>query len=553
LKKLALKKKKIRAMRDYPPDHEYKPKRKKKSNRRKSRRRKKSFRGSGHENHIGKGHKPKLHTVAIPLIIASGVALVLLIFYWRIGATKVEKISRGGVIHRVEFHSKNLRAGKKMKRSSSWEEKKDTEPLRLQNIDRMMGLSRPLQKSEVVLPPPSEQKVVERDIETRGPKKLSTVAVNTAPVDIEIVNRPHPDELGGTKPFDVHSVGKNTNLYPPQVKNTQPIIGNHRSNKPVVISLAYGYDHEHDRRFVGTLRETGYTGDIVIGLEPNINPRRKLHRLQYFIMLDVVVYTVDLGCNAQGRCVWKGLEGKDTDRLFPRPLELIKYSFFREVLKKYITSTPVLLTDYRDVFFQAKPFTMIESVKTVTPSLWVFQEEYRSSFGTLGTSSYNADLITRCWGSVTLESWKDLPIHNAGLQMGCQSAVVVFTDLMLQLMRKFKCAGGGQDQGYFNYLLQKGLAYKRGIIIRSWERGFGPVNNLALLKDLSTSLGDLSPFLTLDEDGMILNTNSTIPSPIIHKWNVFRDDMEELLKDRGVSFKDAAANWASRELKVNRE
>lgn len=531
---------------------EQSPRKKKKSNRRKSRRRKKSFRDGSHGNYLSKGHKPKLGTVAIPLIIATSFMLVLLLFYWRIGAAKAQSLSASAsVVHRVEFHSKKLRDKKTRKQTVSFKARSGTKAIELQNISttKLMLARQDLEKPVKEFAPKFDGNLIESDMGTGHIKKARKPKPAKTDPEVRIVNRPHPHELG-LIPFNVSSVRKIKNQYPAQVKKTQPIIGTHRANREVVISLAYGYDHDYDRRFVGTLRETGYKGDIVIVLEPNINPRRKVHRLQYLIMLDVVVYTVDLGCNPKGMCVWKGLEGTDEDSLFPRPLELIKYSFFREVLKKYITTSLVLLTDYKDVFFQSNPFIMIESVNVDNPCLWVFQEEYRSSFGTLGSSSFNSDLITRCWGEATLESWKDLPIHNAGLQMGSQSAVVVFTDLMLQLIRKFKCVGRGQDQGYFNYLLQKGLAYESGVVIKSWERGFGPVNNLYLLKDLSTSLGDLSPFLTIDEEGMILNLNS-IPSPIIHKWNVFRDDMEELLQDRGISFKDAAALWASRELKVS--
>merc|ERR1719320_565877 len=140
------------------------------------------------------------------LLIVTGITLLLLLFYWRLGGSKVERISTSGAIHRVEFHSKNLRATKKR---ISIQEKRSTELEEVQSIPQVKKLPRPkpAKVPKVEIAQPSDIKVVERIDVARKPAK-SKRHVNTHNArskkkeeteEIDIVNRPHPKDLGTIK------------------------------------------------------------------------------------------------------------------------------------------------------------------------------------------------------------------------------------------------------------------------------------------------------------------------------------------------------------------
>ena len=135
--------------------------------------------------------------------------------------------------------------------------------------------------------------------------------------------------------------------------------------KCAVIGLAAGYGHVYGmdmyKRFVGSLRATGYPGHIILGIAPNApqNVRKYLARHR------VVTKEVSIGrCTYyNSTCPHCTVEGKR----FTRPKCAADYPDYKIQWGRFPLTADwlrecngctdgVMLTDTRDVYFQADPF-----------------------------------------------------------------------------------------------------------------------------------------------------------------------------------------------------
>jgi hypothetical protein len=128
------------------------------------------------------------------------------------------------------------------------------------------------------------------------------------------------------------------------------------SSTTTVTGMASGYDLGVYERFVGTLRKSGFAGNIILGVAPDVSQTV----LDYFKWRNVtpkILKWVD--------CTYKDTSKKNdifqrTTCSDPYPDIKIRWSRFplvRDWLEACETCTgPVLVTDVRDFLFQADPF-----------------------------------------------------------------------------------------------------------------------------------------------------------------------------------------------------
>lgn len=104
-----------------------------------------------------------------------------------------------------------------------------------------------------------------------------------------------------------------------------------------------GHDFNH---FLGTLRNTGFKGDIVVAVMPGISA----NILQMLKDHKAIVYTVPLDCSGKGHNILCKVRGEQ------EALSLIRFYLYRAWALKYAESASILVSDFRDVFFQSNPF-----------------------------------------------------------------------------------------------------------------------------------------------------------------------------------------------------
>ena len=156
-----------------------------------------------------------------------------------------------------------------------------------------------------------------------------------------------------------------------------------QSKNSAVLAMATNMDIDGYQRFVGSLRATGFSGTIILGISDNASDEIRTYlSSQQVIMKD---YVVDK-CTYSGQV---GNEGKPIDMESPpsaHPWKCPKsYPDYKQTHARFVLykdwimndcaqcTDGIMLTDARDAFYQADPFVMANMLGTTHP-IMVFEE-----------------------------------------------------------------------------------------------------------------------------------------------------------------------------------
>ena len=142
----------------------------------------------------------------------------------------------------------------------------------------------------------------------------------------------------------------------------------------------------------------------------------------------------------------------------------------------YLSSTDVsyenvMLTDVRDVFFQADPFAF-----DLGDVLNCFLED---SAETLGTQPHNRKWLQAAFGGDVVQEMSGRPIVCAGVTVGPRELVVQYLEVMADFLLRLPHQSVGLDQAVHNYVLHKGLVPGARLI----PNGDGIVSTLGIVPD----------------------------------------------------------------------
>jgi len=332
------------------------------------------------------------------------------------------------------------------------------------------------------------------------------------------------------------------------------------SSKCVVIGLAVNYGISEYRVFVGSLRATGYTGHIILGISQDASQDVREYLDKHKVTTKYVTVT-----RGPGGCTFyntttvdniPSLDQKCTDKYPDYKIQWGRFPLARDWLQECTDCTDgVMLTDVRDAYFQSDPFAFIEK----PAPLFVFQEIYPE----LSAEHWLTAIPTRkCRG---LELTQEHPMLCSGSIMGSREGIIEYVNIMQTEMdwwaSHVECRSDmiGDDQSIHNYLYYAGklnqntvsVPYRTGAInVIGWigakifygtiakihEAGGGDggrfkdkydaegfVNNARYHgSELENWKDWLGPEwnLTDPETGMLLNLDGR-PSPQVHQFDRF--------------------------------
>lgn len=363
-------------------------------------------------------------------------------------------------------------------------------------------------------------------------------------------------------PFDVPSVTKECFKSPSDgVVNdsgTDEVMND--SSTATVMGMATGYDLSVYKSFVGSLRRTGYKGNIILVVSPTPDPgveeyltsqgvtMKRLH----IVDCDTKIMNTDQVKNSHQKEVMTCAD--------PYPNLKVRWGRFpilRDHLMECTTCTgPVLVTDVRDAFFQRDPFG--DGAPKVT-GLQVFEE---SKFQR--TTHWLVKFpVGQCKGIQIDET-----MLCSGTTIGTREAMLEYLDIMHKEMSQWmtdpKCccnAINGDDQSIHNYLFYTGqIPFAKAV-----KNRFGIVNTVghqatqifraheaALARDFPQNYtkdmaykvplnpkGDvwLGPEYDLvDEEGFFMNYDGS-RSRVVHQYDRFRSQIKPWLKKQGLLHK----------------
>lgn len=229
------------------------------------------------------------------------------------------------------------------------------------------------------------------------------------------------------------------------------------SQYATVMAMASGYELNTYKRFVGSLRKTGFEGNIILGVKEPLEKEIK----QYFLEQNVTfkyLKLVDCSFGTWSEEEKKEIDGHELERktcAYPYndiKLRWSRFPLMRDWLQECETCTgPVLVTDARDVFFQRDPF---EKGAPEVTGLQVFQEHKTQT-----TAHWLTQWpIKDCKGIDFAHAPYKSTMLCSGTTIGTKDAMIAYLNDMHQemilWMKDPKCwfEMNGDDQSIHNYL-----------------------------------------------------------------------------------------------------
>lgn len=262
------------------------------------------------------------------------------------------------------------------------------------------------------------------------------------------------------------------------------------------MAYATGYHLEVYQRYVGSLRNSGFKGKIILAVSDEMKDGVEDYLMEKsvtFYRSHIVNCTHDLGKMTEG-------EGEHQQEaktcVHPYPDLKARWSRF-PLLRDYLVACsectgPVLVSDFRDVFFQRDPFG--DGAHEVT-GLEVFEEDKQ-----LLTDNWIVDFpVSRCKNISFVK-----PMLCSGSTIGTRDAMLHYLTIMEQEMHEWMqhpncCCNlmNGDDQAVHNYLFYTGkLPFAKAIPNR-----MGVINTVGVQasKILRAHKSNRVEFLKLDQ------------------------------------------------------
>lgn len=269
-----------------------------------------------------------------------------------------------------------------------------------------------------------------------------------------------------------------------------PVFGAHRPSADAVFTIARGYPPPTLVRFVNSLIESGYDGDIVLGLSSE-----RLNELlggsgaddvalrEYFeyhaAHHHVIVHGIDMDCtlakggqllpssNSQSDelCLPKNMfqDGSNEGEYLPDPrirrhISQIRFEYYWAWCRFYTSTSRIFISDVKDVYFQKPPFSLLPndaaSTNSMERTLHVFEEDDAGL--NLQTQRANSRWIREARGQAVLNSFGPVPVICSGTTLGGKVAMESYLRAMVLAFDETLCLTPGCDQGHHNYLLYSG-------------------------------------------------------------------------------------------------
>jgi len=235
-----------------------------------------------------------------------------------------------------------------------------------------------------------------------------------------------------------------------QDADTPPRRLRYNSTDATVMAYVTGYELPVYQQFVGSLRNSGFTGHVILAVGQTLQEGVE----EYLLEKNVTYHhSIPVNCTLLPTIVGDSVHHQEAKTcVHPYPELKARWSRFpllRDYLVECLECTgPVLVTDVRDVFFQRDPFG--EGSEQVE-GLQVF-EEYKSQ-------TTNHKLVKGPVAKCKHMSLGNKPMLCSGTTIGTRDSMIQYLTIMEEEMRQWMkdsncCCNvlNGDDQSIHNYL-----------------------------------------------------------------------------------------------------
>ncbi|MCZ6782483.1 MAG: hypothetical protein O7G30_04150 [Proteobacteria bacterium] len=272
----------------------------------------------------------------------------------------------------------------------------------------------------------------------------------------------------------------------------------------LVLGAVYRYAFDRVRPFAASLRDSGFDGKVVLFCA-DIDPESQRRIREFGIEIEPFQRRSASTKQRQRRArLWRRVSRLGRGPARRSSFWLLQVQVFRFFLyQRYLERAGgdygrVLLTDVKDVVFQADPFASGGS-----RGIDAFQETNRLA---LRDEPTNRRWMEQLFGESAVAELGDFPILCSGTILGDPESLVAYVDRFLQALRgAYQMWDLGVDQGVHNYVVRKGLVSDCRIV----PNGEGSV--------LTLGSGSEDEF-GVDGEGRITNGAGRVV-PVVHQYD----------------------------------
>mmetsp|Transcript_17731 Transcript_17731/g.18474 ORF Transcript_17731/g.18474 Transcript_17731/m.18474 type:complete len:389 (-) Transcript_17731:44-1210(-) len=331
-----------------------------------------------------------------------------------------------------------------------------------------------------------------------------------------------------------------------------PVVGseNHKNVSSAVFSvgLMANIMPRYYKIFFGTLRKTGFEGDIVVAIDESTSQSN----IDLCLKFSPVLYKPVIECNKPNETKWKShdracrLAGTNDEKI---SISMMRYRMYLWWASKYEKFTNILIADFRDVFFQSNPFNYIpDQWAQPISQLTVFLEATPQK--AIYRCKFNSGWIKGCYGQDALNLVKTNPVSCSGTSIGSRDGILLYSYIMLEQIDENSrskyglngkvppnedCHVIGMDQGLHNWLLFSGRL-RRVMRVKIFSQGEGPVNTVGAFYNGPQGMfkfdieSDWNILRGPYNERYISNWNGD-PSPVVHQLDRFEASIPNLMRN----------------------
>ena len=303
-----------------------------------------------------------------------------------------------------------------------------------------------------------------------------------------------------------------------------------RTSSPnIIIGIAIGSSYTYDKLvpFCKSARLSGFYGSVILGVT-KLKAQNEKKRKKMFDKFNITgVYLPGLKGNEWGQST-------------------CRYHAYLKIIRHFASEgDSILISDVRDVFFQADPFISVPlgavNFLNTTTNLLLFSEglnDISEQQATLRNMRGNFRWIVNIYGYKKSKLISHNPVLCSGTTIGTRSAMIYYTRAMLHEAylcvtrnpKKFDgkrghVCSGGADQGFHNYLFWNNMLNASVVLLNAG----GPVYTIGVFRGKPVR----SLNFERNSEGDVISPSQRGAQyivPVIHQWDRHADLLEHVFK-----------------------
>ena len=210
---------------------------------------------------------------------------------------------------------------------------------------------------------------------------------------------------------------------PPSFKKDSSV-PEHNRKGPAIFAAAMSAEmmSRDAKMFTLTARNSGYSGDIVLAVLPNSQPKF----LEVLKFANAITYTLNPNCTG----VSHDKKCSMSSGGLMVSINMIRFYMYQWWARMYDSDALIMISDFRDVFFQGNPFTY-RTYEWAPPiaQMVVFQEAFPNKV--IYRCPFNSGWIENCYGTEALKRVASNTVSCSGVSIGTRNAILLYVRICI--------------------------------------------------------------------------------------------------------------------------